>query len=416
MKILMIAPQPFFEPRGTPISVYQRLQALSVLGYPVDLVTYPLGIDVHIPGVTIYRSLRLPFIKSVKIGPSWTKLLLDIFLFFKAFYLLLINRYDAIHTHEEAAFMALSLSKIFRTPHLYDMHSSLPRQLKNYNFLNVFPVIKVFEFLEKQVLNSSHVVLTIGEELDTHVKKNNGRINHIRIENRSLYGLFLLDDAEIAHLQDSLGIENRLPIVYTGSFERYQGLDLLLRSAQKVIDARPEAVFILVGGNNGQVDRWKGTARKLGVQDHCMFTGMVTLEESMAFLEVAEILVSPRTQGLSIPLKIYSYLASGKPIVATRISAHTELLNDDLAVIVESTPDAFAEGVLRLISDPELRSRLGHRAQQYAREEFSQDEYLSRLETAYLSIKHAKPISEIIMHDGAYIKQFGSHQITERKI
>ena len=39
MKILMVAPQPFFEPRGTPISVYQRLEALSALGHHIDLLT-----------------------------------------------------------------------------------------------------------------------------------------------------------------------------------------------------------------------------------------------------------------------------------------------------------------------------------------------------------------------------------------
>ncbi|MBE0411088.1 MAG: glycosyltransferase family 4 protein [Anaerolineales bacterium] len=415
MKILMIAPQPFFEPRGTPISVYQRLQALSVLGYQVDLVTYPLGIDVHIPGVKIHRSPSLPFIKSIKIGPSWIKLLLDVFLFFKAYHLLLVKRYEVIHTHEEAAFMALFLSKIFRTPHLYDMHSSLPKQLGNYNFGNNFPVVKIFEFLEKSVLRTSCVVLTIGEELDEHIRKNNGQINHIRIENRSTYGLFTPDESQIAQLRDKLGLEHKLPIVYTGSFERYQGLELLLRSAKEVVDKHPEAVFIFVGGNNGQVNRMKFDAIKLGLQDYCLFTGLVTLQESMAFLEVAEILVSPRTQGLSIPLKIYSYLASGKPIVATRVSAHTELLKDDLAVLVDSTPHSFAEGILKLIDDPELRLRTGQRAQQFAQDQFSQDEYLARLETAYLSIKHSKPISEILLQAHGSLKEFKPSRITELK-
>jgi glycosyltransferase involved in cell wall biosynthesis len=396
MKILMIAPQPFFEPRGTPISVYQRLQGLSILGYQVDLVTYPLGIDVNIPNVKMYRSLRLPFIKNIKIGPSWTKLLLDVFLFFKAFYLLLINRYDVIHTHEEAAFMALFLSKIFKTPHLYDMHSRLPKQLQQSQFGYLRPVVKLFELLEYWVLKTSAVVLTIGTELDEYVNGRNGCINYIRVENRSIYGLFSHENFQTAKFHERLGLNNKLPIVYTGSFERYQGLDLLLMSVRRVVNEYPEAVFILVGGDNGQVDHWKRAAQKFGVQDHCIFTGMVSLEESMEFMDAAEILLSPRTRGLSVPLKIYSYLASGKPVVATRISAHTGLLNDDLAVIVDSTPEAFADGILLLLNDPQLRSRIGQKAQEFAREEFSHDRYIGRLETAYLSIKHAKPIREIL--------------------
>ena len=77
MKILMIAPEPFFQPRGTPISVYQRLLALSSLGFQVDLLTYHLGEDVDIPGVVIHRIIGVPFIKNTKPGPSLGKLVLD---------------------------------------------------------------------------------------------------------------------------------------------------------------------------------------------------------------------------------------------------------------------------------------------------------------------------------------------------
>ena len=51
----MIAPEPFFEPRGTPFSEYHRIRALLDLGHTVDLVTYPFGNDVQLPGLRIYR-------------------------------------------------------------------------------------------------------------------------------------------------------------------------------------------------------------------------------------------------------------------------------------------------------------------------------------------------------------------------
>jgi hypothetical protein len=55
MRILMLAPEPFFEPRGTPFSEYHRLKALSELGHSVDLVTYPFGSDVALPNLRIIR-------------------------------------------------------------------------------------------------------------------------------------------------------------------------------------------------------------------------------------------------------------------------------------------------------------------------------------------------------------------------
>ena len=73
----MLAPEPFFEPRGTPFSEYHRIKALGELGHHVDLVTYPIGRDVELPNLRIFRSLRPPFVRKVRIGPSVTKVVLD---------------------------------------------------------------------------------------------------------------------------------------------------------------------------------------------------------------------------------------------------------------------------------------------------------------------------------------------------
>src|SRR5579862_5703748 len=101
MRILMIAPEPFLEARGTPFSVYHRARALVALGYEVDLVTYPIGEDVMLPGLTVYRTPAVPFVHKVKIGPSLAKLPLDVLLFLTAIWRLCRRRYRYLHTHEE---------------------------------------------------------------------------------------------------------------------------------------------------------------------------------------------------------------------------------------------------------------------------------------------------------------------------
>src|SRR5688572_14898543 len=99
--ILMIAPEPFFEPRGTPFSEYHRIRALLALGHTVDLVTYPFGRDVTLPGLRVVRCLRPPFIRRIGIGPSWSKLPLDLTLAATAVRMAVTTRYDAVHSHEE---------------------------------------------------------------------------------------------------------------------------------------------------------------------------------------------------------------------------------------------------------------------------------------------------------------------------
>src|SRR5690349_19593187 len=124
MRILMIAPEPFFEPRGTPFSEFHRIRALIELGHTVDLVTYPFGTDVSLPGLRIFRCLRPPFINRIGIGPSLAKIPLDAAIAVTAMRRVLTERYDAVHSHEEGSFIGVAVASMLGVPHLYDMHSS----------------------------------------------------------------------------------------------------------------------------------------------------------------------------------------------------------------------------------------------------------------------------------------------------
>ena len=74
----MVAPQPFYEDRGTPIADDQLLRALSQLAYEVDVLTYPVGRTVEIPGVRYLRCANPFRVRRVPIGFSLRKVLLDL--------------------------------------------------------------------------------------------------------------------------------------------------------------------------------------------------------------------------------------------------------------------------------------------------------------------------------------------------
>lgn len=395
MKILMIAPQPFFEPRGTPISVYQRLQALSTLEHQVDLLTYHVGQDVSIPGVAIYRNFKVPFIKRVKLGPSLSKAFLDILLFFRAIILLLRKRYDVIHSHEEAGFWSAPLARVFRVRHVYDMHSSLPQQLASVPRWNFRPFVRLFEMLERRVINTCDVVITIGADLQERVRAVKPEVPTVLIQNLPVLADDLPSECATPHeLREKLGLNGRLPVVYTGTLERYQGLDLLLQSAKIVKEQCPEVLFILVGGDPRQVEHWRHQFSTNGLGDVTVFIGTVSLAESLAYLDIAEILVSPRTTGLSVPLKIYSYLFSGKPIVATDLIMHSQVLDAETAILVAPTERAFADGILALAQSPDLRKRLGFQGQQFAMTRCDRADYRAKLASVYQELALTTPLGE----------------------
>lgn len=364
--ILMIAPQPFFEERGTPFSVLGRLRALSHLGHAVDLLTYPVGQDVTLPGVTIHRIAALPFLRDIPIGPSRVKVVLDILLFYRAFRMLRKRRYDLLHTHEEASFFGVLLAKWFRVPHLYDMHSSLPQQLENFRYSRFRPLIDLFAWLERRVINTSDALITICPALEAHVKSINRHVPHVMIEN-------VASGAEPipATAKDTDSFKTiqrwsaaRKVILYTGTFEAYQGLDLLLDSAERVLRQRQDVGFLLVGGKPEQVQHYRHLVQQRGLSTYFCLPGVRPRHEMPLFFDIARTLVSPRISGTNTPLKIYGYLQSGKPIVATDLPTHTQVLNAEVAVLVAPDADAMAAGILAAVEETPDMQGLGQRAQQ----------------------------------------------------
>ena len=166
----MIAPEPFFEPRGTPFSEYHRIRALLELGHTVDLVTYPFGKDVTMPGLRIFRCLRPPFLRDVRIGPSWAKIPLDVAIGLTTIRRALSGRYDVVHSHEEGSFIGIVVAAVLGIPHLYDMHSSLPQQLSNFAFSKSRLLLGAFSFMERLVIRRSKAVIVICPQLEETVR------------------------------------------------------------------------------------------------------------------------------------------------------------------------------------------------------------------------------------------------------
>ena len=129
MHILVLAPHPFYQERGTPIAVDLLLRVLSGRGDTVDVVTFHEGTDKTYRGVTIHRIPDLAWVRNIPPGFSWKKAVCDIFFMLKAFRLASRNKYDLIHAVEEAAFMAMLIRAFYRIPYVFDMDSSLPMQL-----------------------------------------------------------------------------------------------------------------------------------------------------------------------------------------------------------------------------------------------------------------------------------------------
>ena len=388
----MIAPEPFFEPRGTPFSEFHRIRALTALGHQVDLVTYPFGDDVAMPGLRVFRSARPPLVRRVRIGPSLAKIPLDLLLAWTALRRALAGGYDAVHSHEEGGVIGVLLAALLRVPHLYDMHSSLPQQLTNFAFSRSRAVHGAFRAIERLMIRRSRVVIVICPTLEETVRTIDPRARTVLIENAPGSDDAPATSEQAAALRQQLGLDSSTPLIlYTGTFEAYQGLDLLFEAMAIVHASRPDARLVLAGGKPDRIAQLRSRAPASTI-----FAGERPPSQIPIFLRAADVLVSPRSRGTNTPLKIYQYLRSGKPIVATRLVTHTQVLSDDTAVLTGPTPAGFAAGILDALADPARAAEFGRNARRLADTKYSYDAYLERTRQACAALVPPLPPAAVV--------------------
>ena len=195
----------------------------------------------------------------------------------------------------------------------------------------------------------------------------------------------------VQSLRDELGLSGTGPVVlYSGSFEPYQGLPELIGAIPAVRERMPDVTFVLVGA-----ERANGLISHAGV-DQLVASGALRIverqpRETMAsYLAMADVLVSPRAYGGNLPLKVFDYLAAGRPIVATDIPTHRTVLAEDRAVLVAPRTDAIAEGILSVLADPERAQRLGTAARRYAQTHLGWNRFVGSIEALYAEVeRHA---------------------------
>lgn len=371
MNILVLAPHPFHADRGTPIAVKLVCEGLSAIGHRLDVLTYHVGETPTMPGVSIHRIPKPPLVHQVPIGPSWQKLVCDCYMLVALRRMLRENRYDIIHAVEESAFMAARL----RVPFVFDMDSLMSRQLIEKSVW-LWPAALVFSWLERHAMRSCVGVLAVSESLAREARRHQRNV-HL------LPDLAMAGDAPGVLPAGITGAEG-IRFMYVGNLQRYQGIDLMLEAFAEA--ARPEAVLIVVGGLVEDIKAYRRKTEALHIAAQVRFAGPAPVEALGRVLAHADVLLSPRIKGGNTPMKLYSYLLSGKPVLATRLVTHTQVVSDKEALLVEPTVQGMAEGMRRLVDVPELRERLGEAGRELAQRSYSASAFQERLRRFYATV------------------------------
>ncbi len=379
-KILIIAPQPFLQWRGTPLRVYFTLVSLAKLGYKIDLLTLPVGQDAQIEGVNVVRVANPLKIRNVKIGPSPSKVFFDVLIFFKGLQLVRKSKYSIIHGIEEAGIIALILASLKGSKVVYEKHSD-PFSHKNGLLKNLF--LYAYSMIEKMLVRKVDAIICTGIGLVGLVKQVKGAnlVFHISDVPSSIVE---------PSAEDALKVRRKFPvtsdaviITYVGSFAGYQGISLLIKTIPLVLKESHKARFLIVGGTPDEVHDLKNEPGLLEYADSLIFVGTVPPDEIPVLLKASDILLSLRQAGANTPLKLLDYLKSGKAVVATDVIANRLILNEKCAIFAKADPDSFASAIRNLADDPVKRQEMGVEARKHFTENYSFDRFMNEIGECY---------------------------------
>jgi glycosyltransferase involved in cell wall biosynthesis len=368
-RVLIVAPQPYFEERGTPIAISYVLKALSELNYTVDLLAFPVGQDLSYPNVTIHRVINLLGIRSVPIGFSMRKVFLDIALFFKIRSLIKRNEYCYIHAVEEAAYLSVVARGRTGIPIVYDMASSLPEQLQDLPILGSRVVNRIMSSLEASLVNRVNYV-TCSAGLLPHVRSISKYVPASEWWFPSVVNDVVDSEQRKSFRQDISVAEDDTLFVYTGSFASYQGIQLLLDAISILSTDGFEGKFLLIGATKSELANLAESSSS-DLTQNLILWGRMSRPEVAQALAAADVLISPRLFGNNVPLKIFDYMGAGKPIIASNIPAHTSVLDSSRAVLYKNTSQDLAKAIVELCRSPSRMHMLGRNAQEYANEKLS---------------------------------------------
>jgi glycosyltransferase involved in cell wall biosynthesis len=382
MRILLVAPQPFYQERGTPIAVRMLAETLCGHGHAVDLLTYHEGADLDIEGLRILRTPALPGLRHVPIGISWKKLVCDVLISARLLVLALSHRYDVIHAVEEAVFPAILLRSSARARVVYDMDSMLGESLIS-KWRMLRPVERLLRAMERAVIRRADAVFAVCKDLARHATVDAPGVPVFLIEDVAIPAQQIPGGAE--PLRELLDVRGPLGL-YVGNLQRYQGVEQIVQ-AMAHLPRELDLTLALIGGAPEDVARMRTLVRKLHLEERVFLLGPRPLAQLSGFLAQADILVSPRLCGSNTPMKIYSYMNSGRAILATRIASHTQVLDDHCALLAEPNPQALAAGLATLAGDEALRMRLGAAARRRATERYSLEAFREKVRAAYQTLE-----------------------------
>ncbi len=386
--IAMVAACPFPANHGTPAAIKEMSEELARRGHSIRVVTYPLSDDIPVTGIEIDRVGHVGWNREVNVGPSYQRLVFDAMLAKKLSRIVRRRKVDVIHAHNyEAMLIGGVVSRLTGVPVIYNAINTMIDELPSYNFFRPRVLATgLAKLLDYVVPRMADIIIADTEELRSFIVDQGVQPERV-ITIHSGVRPEMFQGGDGARVRERFRVGDGPLILYTGTFDEFQGLDYLMGAFRIVHEHKPTARLLLLSSTVTRAHRakYETMARELGYASRFSVASS-TLDELPDFLAAADVAVVPRPHSPGIPTKLLNYMAAGNAIVSFRRSASI-LQHGVTAFLVEPvTAASFAEGILTVLDQPTLAQKMRANVKSFVLGRFDWPSIAVKLEAVYENV------------------------------
>ncbi len=258
---------------------------------------------------------------------------------------------------------------------------------------------KLLRLAEETQLEAADAIIVVSEQLKKQLIEYGADGDKIVVAPNGVHPEEFNPEVGDAGLRKKLDLENKFVIGYAGTFGRWHGVDVLARAAKFLTEKIPEAVVLFVGDGDLR-PLIEDIAKKDGTLDKIRITGFVPFETIPNYLAACDVLTSPCVNNpdselFNSPVKLFEYLAMGKPVVASDVGQQGTVVENGVTGLLceEKNPEDLAEKIRVLYDNKDLAKKLGENARKAALEKYDWKENARKILKAYEKIAQKKSAS-----------------------
>lgn len=309
------------------------------------------------------------------------------------------EQFDIIQVEDRTldGLLAIWIKKKYKIPFVFQY--SFPVDVYKEHSLSdpIFYYSIVRSYLIKYIFRKADLIFPISKRMEAELaRKGIPKTKMMVLPMGVNHDLFSPQSSDGTTIRERYNLGNAPVIIYVGTISRMRQIDLVIRAFSIIKQHKNTAKLLMVGTGNDK-SHLEEFAVKLQVSDEVIFTGQVPYFEVPNYIAAADVCLAPirplPLYKVSSPTKLFEYMAVGKPVVANKeIPEHQEVLGESgSGVLVSFDPNAFTEGVLELLNNPEKAKEMGDKGREWVISNRSYEILARRVENRYFELLELVP-------------------------